>query len=229
MSAIGNVPLPPCTVTTSSAAVNPRRSASDGHGDRSSHSPMQKPKRAGCPNTDFVVSPARLPADVAQAERDRAADRHRAPTRGTAHAARAVVDAEVVAARAVDDEHREHARGRGREPERVPLRLGQRFERGEHVRERGGLDSGHRRVDRDELDRRHAVDGRQHAHDVIGGIRRRREQRFDRVVGCRELRDTVAPVLLERELVLRARVGRDLDALARERHAVTPNSSRTCG
>ena len=39
----------------------------------------------------------------------------------------------------------------------------------------------------------------------------------------------VAPVFLERELVLRTRVGRDLDPLARERHDVAPNSSSTCG
>ena len=54
-------------------------------------------------------------------------------------------------------------------------------------------------------------------------------ERFDRVVGRGELRDAVAPVLLERALVLGAGIGRDLDAFAGEGHAVTPKSSRTCG
>ncbi len=58
---MGNVPLPPCTVTTSAADGQPRRAASDGHGERSSHSPKHMPKRAGCPNTVRDVSPARWP------------------------------------------------------------------------------------------------------------------------------------------------------------------------
>ena len=127
-------------------------------------------------------------------------------------------------------QHREHARRRGGEPERVPLRLGQRFERGEHERERGRFDAGHRGVDRDELDRRHAVDRRQHAHDVVGRIRRRGEERFDRVVGGRQQRHAVAPVLRERA----ARTGRAGRPGTSTRSlvsvtSVTPSSSSTCG
>ena len=140
----------------------------------------RRPRRPLLPFADAEPEPGRLAehrlrrlaralaADVAQAQRDRAPDRHRTAAGGAAHAARAVVDAELVAARAVHDQHREHARRRGREPERVPLRFRQRFERGEHEPERGGLDAGHRRVDRDELDRRDAVHRRQHADDVVG-------------------------------------------------------------
>ena len=62
MSAIGNVPLPPCTRDDVLApSGKPRRRASDGHGDRSSHSPKHIPKRAGCPKTVRDVSPARWP------------------------------------------------------------------------------------------------------------------------------------------------------------------------
>ena len=61
MSAIGKVPLPPWTVTTSCSAGNPRRTARDGQGERSSHSPKHSPNRAGCPNTVRDVSPARWP------------------------------------------------------------------------------------------------------------------------------------------------------------------------
>ena len=119
---------------------SPRRSASDGHGDRSSHSPMQNPKRAGCPNTVLRRLPRALPADVAQAQRDRAADRHRAPAGGAAHAARRGSRCRASSRHGpFTMQHREHARRRGREPERVPLRLGDRLERGEHERERGRL------------------------------------------------------------------------------------------
>ena len=135
----------------------------------------------------------------------------------------AVVDAEVVAARTVHDQHREHARRRGREPERVPLRLGERFERGEH-------DARTRRARRPAIAALIATSstvatpltgGSTHTH-VVGRVRRRREQRLDRVVGRGEQRHAVAPVLFERQLVLRARIGGDLDPLARRasrRHA----------
>ena len=96
--------------------------ASDGHGERSSHSPKHIPNRAGWPNTVRDVSPARWPPMLRrQSETARPIVIEPAPA-GAAHAAGAVVDAERVARRAVHDQHREHARGRGREPERVPLR-----------------------------------------------------------------------------------------------------------
>ena len=106
----------------------------------------RRPRRPLLPFADAEPEPRRLAehrlrrlaralaADVAQAQRDRAPDGHRSAARGAAHAARAVVDAELVAARSVHDQHREHARRRGGEPERVPLRFGERFERGEHQR-----------------------------------------------------------------------------------------------
>ena len=80
-----------------------------------------------------------------------------------------------------------------------------------------------------ELDRRDTVDRRQHAQRVVGRVRRGREQRLDRVVGGGQQRHAVAPTLRDRELVLRARIGADLDLLDGERHALAPSSASTCG
>src|SRR3954466_11036757 len=54
-----------------------------------------------------------LAADVAQAQRDGTADRHGAAAGGATHAARAVVDREIVATWTVHDDHREHTRRGG--------------------------------------------------------------------------------------------------------------------
>ena len=138
--------------------VKPRRSASDGHGDRSSHSPMQNPNRAGWPNTVFVVSPARWPPMLRRHSDDRAPDRHRAAARGAAHAAGAVVDAE-------------RRRGTGRSRCSIGNTLDvvvvspNAFHSGSEIASSAastsgnaaGSHAGHRRVDRDELDGRDAV------------------------------------------------------------------------
>ena len=72
-------------------------------------------------------------------------------------------------------------------------------------------------------------DAWQHPDDVISRLGRAREQSLDRSVGRREQGRAVAPVLGERQLVERVRIGRDLDLLTGERHARTPRSSSARG
>ena len=65
MSATSIVPVTPCTVTALLPGAAPRRSASGGQGERSSHSPTTIPvTRPGWPNTLFDEDPTLWPATL---------------------------------------------------------------------------------------------------------------------------------------------------------------------
>ena len=109
------------------------------------------------------------------------------------------------------------ARGGGGEAVKVELGLTYRFERGDQIRKSLGSDARYSRVDCGELDRGLAMLRRQDADDVVGMPRGRREQCPHAVFGGREQRQTVAPLIAERQLVELEPIGFDGDAIGGQR------------
>ncbi len=231
MSAIGNVPLPPCTVTTSSSA---REAA-----------PLRerRPRRPLLPLADAEAEAGglaehrlrrlagALAADVAQAQRDRAPDRHRCRGRRRRPCS-------WRGSRCRDRRGSDRSRCSIGNTLDVVVVSPNAFHSGSESAssaastnaERGRFDAGQRGVDRDELDRRDAVAraGARTRRGRPGTATPRAAPRPRR--RSRAAAGTPSPQCSSSDSSYSARGSAgDLDAFAGERHAVTPSSSSTCG